>query len=177
MPLQIFEGDRTKAEAFMRELRLYMLANHGVLGFESPMRHVAIALTFIKGPKVNGWVKAMLQTLEQLDPVIENVEYVYTNFLNHFQTQYTGSTKQEVAQATLDKHTFHFPFIDQYISNFETLVRKAGYTVGSRESINYFIKGLQTALDVAEKVVEKFSVNYQDLKDKTILVVKARQLI
>jgi hypothetical protein len=177
MPPQVFEGDRTKAEAFMRELRLYMLANRGVPGFESPMRRVAIALTFIKGLKVDGWVEAMLQTLEQLDPATEDVEYVYTNFLNHFQTQYTDSTRQEVAQATLNKHTFRFPFIDQYISDFENLVRKAGYTVGSRESMNYFIKGLQSAPDVAEKVVERFPVDYQDLKDKTILVVKARQLI
>jgi hypothetical protein len=177
MPPQVFEGDRTKAEAFMRELRLYMLANHGVPGFESPMRRVAIALTFIKGMKVDGWVEAMLQTLEQLDPATEDVEYVYTNFLNHFQTQYTDSTRQEVAQAALDKHTFRFPLVDQYISDFENLVRKAGYTVGSRESMNYFIKGLQSAPDVAEKVVEKFPVDYQDLKDKTIMVVKARQLI
>jgi hypothetical protein len=177
MPPQVFEGDRTKAEAFMRELRLYMLANRGVPGFESPMRRVAIALTFIKGLKVDGWVEAMLQTLEQLDPATEDVEYVYTNFLNHFQTQYTDSTRQEVVQAALDKHTFRFPFVDQYISDFENLVRKAGYTVGSRESMNYFIKGLQSAPDVAEKVVEKFPVDYQDLKDKTILVVKARQLI
>jgi hypothetical protein len=43
--------------------------------------------------------------------------------------------------------------------------------------MNYFIKGLQLAPDIAEKVVEKFPVNYQDLKDKTIMVVKARQLI
>jgi hypothetical protein len=93
----VFKGDRTKAEAFMRELRLYMLANRGVPGFESPMRRVAIALTFIKGLKVDGWVEAMLQTLEQLDPATEDVEYVYTNFLNHFQTQYTDSTRQEVA--------------------------------------------------------------------------------
>ena len=54
MTPQPFDGDRTKAEAFLRELRLYMMANQGVLGFESPIRHVAIALTFIKGPKVNG---------------------------------------------------------------------------------------------------------------------------
>jgi len=108
-----------------------MLANHRVSGFESPMRHVAIALTFIKGLKVNGWVEAMLQTLEQLDPAMENVEYMYTNFLNHFQTEYTDSTKQEVTQAALNKHSFCFPFVNQYISDFETLVRKAEYTVGS----------------------------------------------
>jgi hypothetical protein len=70
--------------------------------------------------------------------------------LHHFQTQFTDSTKQETAQAALDRHHFKFPFIDQYISDFETLVRKAGYTVGSREMMNYFLKGLKTALDVME---------------------------
>ena len=141
------------------------------------MRRTAIALTFIKGPKVDAWVETMLQVLEQLDPTTENVEYVYTNFLEHFQTQFTNSTKQETTQATLDRLTFKFPFINQYISDFETLVRKVGYTVGSRESMNYFLKGLNSALDVVKKVVEKFPTDYQDLKDKAVMVVKAKQLI
>jgi hypothetical protein len=96
------------------------------------------------------WVEAMLQGIEQLDPIVDNVEYAYTNFLNHFQTQFTDSTRQETAQAALNKHQFKFPFIDQYISDFETLVRKAGYTVGSRESMNYFLKGLKMAPDIME---------------------------
>jgi Zinc knuckle len=154
-----------------------MMANRGVPGFESPMRRTAIALTFIKGPKVDAWVETMLQILEQLDPATENVEYIYTNFLDCFQTQFTNSTKQESAQAALDRLTFKFPFIDQYVSDFEGLVRKAGYTVGSRESMNYFLKGLNSAPDVVEKVVEKFPTDYQDLKDKAVLAVKAKQLI
>jgi hypothetical protein len=64
--------------------------------------------------------------------------------------QFTDSIQQEVAQASLNKHWFQFPHIDQYISDFETLVRKAGYTVGSREMMNYFLKGLKTAPDVEE---------------------------
>ena len=150
MTPQPFDRERTKAEAFLRELRLYMMANQGVPGFESPIRCIAIALTFIKGPKVNGWVEAMLQAIEQLHPIQDNIEYTYTDFLHRFQTQFTDSTKQETAQAALDKHHFKFPFIDQYISDFETLVRKAGYTVGSRETMNYFLKGLKTAPDVME---------------------------
>jgi hypothetical protein len=82
MTPQPFDGERTKAEVFLRELRLYMMVNQGVPSFESPIRHVAIALTFIKGPKVNGWVEAMLQALEQLHPIKDNVKYTYTNFLN-----------------------------------------------------------------------------------------------
>ena len=93
---------------------------------------------------------AMLQVIEQLHPIHNNIKYTYTDFLHHFQTQFMDSTKQETAQAALDKHHFKFPFIDQYISDFETLVRKAGYTVGSRETMNYFLKGLKTASDVIE---------------------------
>jgi hypothetical protein len=141
------------------------------------MRRVAITLTFVKGPKVDGWVEAMLQTLEQLDPATKDVEYVYTNFHTHFQNQFTDSTKQETTQATLDRLAFKFPFMDQYVSDFETLVRKVGYTVGSRESMNYFLKGLNSAPDVVEKVVERFSTDYQDLKDKAVMAVKAKQLI
>ena len=130
-----------------------MMANQGVPGFESLIRHVAIALTFIKGLKVDGWVEAMLQVIEQLHPIEDNVKYTYTDFLHHFQTQFMDSTKQETAQAALDKHHFKFPFIDQYISDFKTLVRKVGYIVGSRELMNYFLKGLRTAPDVMERVV------------------------
>jgi hypothetical protein len=65
----------------MRELRLYMMVNQGVPRFESPIRQIAIAITFIKGPKVDGWVEAILQGLEQLHPVQHNVKYTYLNFL------------------------------------------------------------------------------------------------
>jgi len=116
------------------------MANQGVPGFESPIRRVAITLTFIKGPKVDGWVEAILQAIEQLYPIQDNIEYTYTDFLHCFQTQFTDSTKQETAQAALNRHHFKFPFIDQYISDFKTLVRKAGYMVGSRETMNYFLK-------------------------------------
>ena len=43
--------------------------------------------------------------------------------------------------------------------------------------MNYFLKGLKTALDVMERVVEKIPTDYQDLKDKAVAVVKARQLL
>jgi hypothetical protein len=34
---QIFNGERDKADAFMNELLGYLLLNHNVLGFESPI--------------------------------------------------------------------------------------------------------------------------------------------
>ena len=82
----LFDGDRTRADAFIRELRIYMMANQGVPGFESPIRRIAIALTFIKGPQVDGWVEGILEGLEQLHPIHDNIEYVYTNFLARFES-------------------------------------------------------------------------------------------
>ena len=76
-----------------------MMANQGVLGFESPIRWITITLTFIKGLQVDRWVEGILQRLEQLHPVDDNVEYTYTNFLTCFKEQFADSTKQKVTQA------------------------------------------------------------------------------
>ncbi len=60
-PPQIFNGDRQQADAFINELLTYIHVNIGVPGFESPMRKIAIALTYIKGDKVNRWVKRIAE--------------------------------------------------------------------------------------------------------------------
>jgi Retrotransposon gag protein/Zinc knuckle len=109
---QIFDGDRTKADAFMRELRIFMIANRGVPGFESPIRRIAIALTFIKGPEVDGWVEGILNAVEQLHPINDNVEYTYLDFLQRFNEQFADSTKQETARAAIHRLKFKFPEID-----------------------------------------------------------------
>ncbi len=49
------------------------------------------------------------------------MEYTYLNFLTRFKAQFADSTKQEVAQVSLDHLSFHFPSINQYISDFEML--------------------------------------------------------
>ncbi len=82
---------------FMHKLRIYMMANQGVPGFESPIQCIAIALTFIKGPQVNGWVEGILEGLKQLHPIADNIKYTYINFLAQFKAQFTDSTRQEVA--------------------------------------------------------------------------------
>ena len=70
---------------------------------------------------MDGWVEGILEGLEKLHPINNNIEYTYLNFLTRFESQFTDSTKQEVAQASLDWLSFHFPSINQYISNFEML--------------------------------------------------------
>jgi len=50
---RIFDGDRTKADTFLTKYLGYLMLNQGVPGFESPIRQVALALSLIKGDKVN----------------------------------------------------------------------------------------------------------------------------
>ncbi len=50
---QICDGDRQQANAFINELLTYIRVNMGMPGFESPMRKIAMALTYIKGDKVD----------------------------------------------------------------------------------------------------------------------------
>ncbi len=81
IPPIIFNGDHTCADAFICKLRIYIMANQGVPSFKSPIRQIAIALMFIKGPQVDEWVEGILEGLEQLHPVADNIEYTYIDFL------------------------------------------------------------------------------------------------
>jgi hypothetical protein len=52
------------------------------------------------------------------------------------------------------------------------LARKVGYTIGSRELATIFLRGLDSATDVVERVINKSPTDYYDLKEKAIAVVK-----
>jgi len=56
------------------------MLNHGVPGLKSPIQQVALALTLIKGEKVDLWVRNMLETIRRLHPVHHNVPVVWNNF-------------------------------------------------------------------------------------------------
>ena len=62
-----------------------------------------------------------------------------------------------------------YPLIDEYISEFEELARKAGYSVDHNETPQLFYKGLPS--NVLVKVVEKDPQTYNQLKRYAIQVV------
>jgi hypothetical protein len=51
-----FDSDRTKTDQFIREFGLYHVVNLNNTTIVSPFRHIALALTFMHGPKVDDWV-------------------------------------------------------------------------------------------------------------------------
>jgi hypothetical protein len=70
------------------------MLNQGVPGFESPIQQVAMALTLIKGEKVDLWVQNMLDALRRLDPVQHNVPAVWDYFEEQFLKKFSDSTRE-----------------------------------------------------------------------------------
>ncbi len=54
-----------------------------------------MALTYIKGDKVDRWVKHIAEWWDMLDPLVHNIHYTWTLFLEAFHKQYLDHAKQQ----------------------------------------------------------------------------------
>ncbi len=158
----------------MNKLLGYLLLNANVAGFESPIRQVALALTLIKGPRVDQWVQNMTTWLRSLDPINDNVPRVWDYFTTTFKQQFNDSTRTQRSRQQLEKLRFKFPDIDQYITDFKDLANLSGYTVGNDETINLFLKGFKHARDLLHRILAlPLLTTYYDLKNRAINVTKS----
>ncbi len=57
------------------------------------------------------------------------------------------------------------------------LARKVRYTIGSQELMNMFLKGLNHFPYIVERIINKSPMDYYNLKQKTITMVKNQQLL
>jgi hypothetical protein len=114
--------------------------------------------------------------IDSLDPVNDDIHKVWTTFVQEFNDYFADSQSQQRARLDLDKCKMRFPNIDQYISDFEDLVRQAGYTAGNEETIGFFLNGL--SLSILEEVIrDPFPQNYGEYKAKAVNITKGRQMI
>jgi Retrotransposon gag protein len=172
----IFEGDRKQARDFIEELQSYIRVNLGVTGFESPIRKVALALTFIKGPEVARWTAAIGRWIDGLDQVNNNVLAIWDQFLQELEDQFIDSTVGQHLHIELERLKMCFPEVDQYISKFKDLASLAGYTVGNEETINFFLRGLPNNI-MTDILKPPFANTYDSIKERAIAVTKSKQLI
>jgi Retrotransposon gag protein len=173
---QVFDEERRDARTFLDSILGYFRANSRVPGLNSPIHKVSIALTLIQGPKVATWVRDMGTWIDSLDPVDDDIQFTWDTFVQEFMEHFTDSQDQQRARMELDRCRMRFPDIDQYIADFEELIRHAGYTIGSEETISFFLNGLTTSvLDAI--IAPPFPENYNQYKAKAIQHTKARQMV
>ena len=130
----------------------------------------------MKGPKVANWVKTMGETIEGLDPLVDNIPAVWTTFLDMFNTQYQDSTKEEKARAQLKNLKMKGNLIDEYVSDFKELVQMAGYATGSAETMSMFLDGVDPRI-LREIMKPPVPHDYRSLRQKAIDATKARQAV
>ena len=122
-----------------------------------------MALTYIQGPDMAVWKRESGAWLDLLDPILDNIEDVFTQWLGKFRCQYTNSQGQQQAHQKLNAHKMSFPHVDPYASKFEDLCRLAGYMVGNEETISMFIDGLDPRI-LGEVLHAPVPDTYQEIK-------------
>jgi hypothetical protein len=150
----IFNGDRSKTEHFMREFELYRLINVRNNKMTTPSSRVALALSFIKGDKVNTWVFNQANQLAirlygdvnhapTHDPGDEDL---WRDFVREFKAAFAHTASKEEAYAALQKLEMKGHDIDGYIAKFEDLIVQAEWERGAAGTIELFKDGLPSWL-------------------------------
>ena len=88
---QIFNGDWSKADDFIEEVKGYFHLNADVAGYNSPYKKVAFTLTLIKGEEPAQLVWNMGNWLNTLDPVADNIKDLWLQFLEAYAYQFQDS--------------------------------------------------------------------------------------
>ena len=79
-PIRVFDGTRSKADAFMNEFNLYRLTNIGADQVDNPMKRAALLLGLIQGEDVKDWVKHWtIWSLNQYNTGLASTDEHYWN--------------------------------------------------------------------------------------------------
>ena len=170
----IFEGDHLKAESFLREFSTYLLINYDIPALASFIKRITIALTCIKGPKVNWWTQQQLEWLMTLQPTDDN-NTMYQQFIANFHADFMDSQKAQRARIELQMLKMTWPEIDEYISKFESIAHEAGYNPADHNTMQQFLRGLPQS--IGQKVLEDTTVKTYDQMKKKVISITASQCI
>ena len=121
----IFAGNREQADDFIKQLKGYIRLNRLIPGMNSFIQRVALVLMLIQGPLVAEWHKNVGEWIDGLTPN-DDVPAVWDHFLDEFSTQFQDSQRSQRAMNELKALKMKWPLIDEYINDFEKLVRLAG---------------------------------------------------
>ena len=173
---QIFYRDQSKADDFIEEVKGYFHLNTDITGYNSPYKKVAFTLTLIKGEEMAQWVRNMGNWLDMLDPIADNVEDLWLQFLKAYAYQFQDSQASQRARNNLKSCRMMNNNYNKYVSKFESLADKANYTRGSAELYDMFLEGLPTGI-LYDVLKPPTPLTYDTLKDKVQAIAQGKAII
>jgi hypothetical protein len=145
-----FQGDRSTSEIFLREFRIYRNLNPEAPVMKNPYQRVNLALSRIRGSKVNEWVDEQLRALDAKttgrNAMARTDEVLWTEFETDFRRAYTNSTEQLDAHQSIKRLKMNGEDLDTYVAMFKTLARKANYDLDAIGTLDIFQEGLPRRL-------------------------------
>jgi Retrotransposon gag protein len=144
----IFYGDRNRSDLFLKEFKQWKLINRNSDEMSNPFNCVLMALSYVKGEKVNDWQEEQLTKLEATTHQHSD-EVLWNDFEQAFKDAFTDSNKKQRAYEKLKAHQMVHNDIDTYISGFENLVKQAGWSRNDAGTMDLFQAGLKHELKKA----------------------------
>jgi hypothetical protein len=146
----IFKGEHSKAEEFITQWQLYEGVNITNDLMRNAYQRAMLFLTYIQGPIVNEWVKGVNAWLrgqiinQRWAPTDERL---WVEVFDSFNRQFTNVMEQEDAQAALAKGLqLEKGDLDKLITEFEQLVRHAGYDINQDLVLRIFTSALPNTM-------------------------------
>jgi hypothetical protein len=146
----IFKGDRSRAEEFITQWQLYEGVNITNELMRNAYQRAMLFLTYIQGPIVNEWVKGVNAWLrgqiihQRWAPTDERL---WVEVFDSFNRQFANIMEQEDAQAALAKGLqLEKGDLDKLVTEFEQLVRHAGYDINQDLVLRIFTSALPNSM-------------------------------
>jgi len=131
--------------------------------------------TTAQPPLVAEWHKNIGEWIDGLTPQ-DNILAVWEQFLDEFATQFQDSQQAQRAMIELKQLKMKWPNIDQYINDFEKLVRLTGYTLWNQEMMGFFLEGLPRSV-VKAILIPPAPDTYAASKEKVIQIMRSKQIL
>jgi hypothetical protein len=146
----IFKGERSRAEEFITQWQLYEGVNITNDLMRNAYQRAMLFLTYIQGPIVNEWVKGVNAWLRgQIihQRWVPTDERLWAEVFDSFNRQFANVMEQEDAQAALAKGLqLEKGDLDKLITEFEQLVRHAGYDINQDLVLRIFTSALPNTM-------------------------------
>ena len=152
-PPTTFDGDRSKADGFITQFGLFRIINDRNPVMTNPKRRVALALTYIRGPKVDAWVAQQYDALLSIQANHSRThadsgtdeEALWEDFIAEFRRAFAEPSWEVFAR--LENLRMAGDEVEMYIATFENLMRRAECKRESGPMVHYFRQGLPTNLE------------------------------
>jgi Retrotransposon gag protein len=165
LPPTVFTGECMESDKFLKEFKQWRLLNRNHIKMKQAYNCVLMALTYIKGPRVDDWQEAQLDELVNSNLVSDD-KALWTNFKQKFKDAYTNSNKKRAAYDTLMTLQMKEGDIDTYIATFDNLLAKAGWTRGE-EAADFFQRGLDDGVKCKVLHRQTWPVTLQEWQEAT----------